>query len=392
MKNNVDVLNGLEDKYEDIDGKYIYIKTISKYFWIEKSKFLSSGDMWHNTMLTTKELYWLRQNDTIKTYDDITYKFRWEEWKYNLLNEADILLPSDNPILHNDIKELFNSLCWWKKENIEYLHSCIYYKYLNINDFTIPAIIFHWTWWSGKWTLMSLLATIFWEGNVMKNLWQRELTGSFDTYKWQKIIVEFAEISSWNPYTDIKIINKLKNIIWSNVITVNEKGIQSYEISNIAWFFITSNSNTPLKLDSKEVWNRRFNVIKSKIKLKNWEAVNAIIKDKIIISNYLAWLELNYLDVKKYKQMPNLENKDKELLEDLSQDESNLFWEWLLSNFPKLKWQKLTIKEINWYIDKYCNENEILKSEIMKYFWKNSKYEKKKLRVWTKTPYGVIIE
>jgi hypothetical protein len=33
---------------------------------------------------------------------------------------------------------------------------------------------------------------------------------------------------------------------------VNEKGIQPYQIENIAWFFISSNSNKPLQLDDKD--------------------------------------------------------------------------------------------------------------------------------------------
>jgi len=60
---------------------------------------------------------------------------------------------------------------------------------------------------------MSLLETIFYKDNVLANLGQRDLTGSFDTYRGQKLIVEFAEVTTNNTHSDMGILNKLKNII-----------------------------------------------------------------------------------------------------------------------------------------------------------------------------------
>jgi hypothetical protein len=36
-------------------------------------------------------------------------------------------------------------------------------------------------------------------------------------------VVEFAELATNNTYNDIKVLNKLKNIIGAEKITVNEK-------------------------------------------------------------------------------------------------------------------------------------------------------------------------
>lgn len=41
------------------------------------------------------------------------------------------------------IKELIENVAGHKEENYEYLHKAILYKYLNINDFTIPSIVFY---------------------------------------------------------------------------------------------------------------------------------------------------------------------------------------------------------------------------------------------------------
>jgi hypothetical protein len=59
------------------------------------------------------------------------------------LNECDILKPSNTPILDDSIKILIDTVCGFKNENIEYLHKAILYKYLNLNDFTIPSIVLY---------------------------------------------------------------------------------------------------------------------------------------------------------------------------------------------------------------------------------------------------------
>lgn len=384
-------LENLEIKYDSIEWNHVYIKSIAKYYWLERKKFLSVSEMCHNNLLTTKEVIALRSFWLVETFDDITYKVWGEKWKFNMLDDSIILKPSNTPVLHSDIEELLFTVCWWEKENIDYLHKAIYYKYLNINDVNIPAIILHWAWGSWKWTLMSMFETIYWSDNVLKNLGQRELTWNFDVYKWQKIIVEFAEITTWNHYSDVRVINKLKNIVWSDILQVNEKGIPWYQISNIAWFFISSNSNVPIRLDSKEAGNRRFNVIRSKHKLQDWARINQSISNKKIVSDYLSWLELHYSEVLKLDKLENLENNDKKALEDLSQVESNNFWDWYIMEYPEIVGTKLKLEDIQSMIKEYCDIFSINYNDMMKYFWNTSRYIKTKLRIWEKTFYGVKI-
>lgn len=380
----------LEEKLSDINDTYIYIKSVAKYYWIEAKIFFSPADVGNNLLLTPNEIKASREFWIIKTYDNFTYKRWWKDWCYNLLNEESILKASDNPVLHNDIKILIENVCGYKKENIEYLHKAILYKYHNINDFTIPAIVLYGHWWSWKWTLISLLSTIFGEENVLSNLWQRDLSWWFDTYKWQKLIVEFAEIATNNTHSDIWILNKLKNIIWAEKITINEKWVKQYQTENIAWFFITSNSNKPLQLDDKDKGNRRFSIIKSISKLGNWKSINETIKNKRVISNYLAWLHETYPEVISYKSLEALDNEDKNDLIERSQSDANQFWEWIGDNFPDYIGKKKK-SEIDDMISMFCNENNYEEKEFIKYFWHNSKYPKKKIRIWDDTYYWVEI-
>lgn len=384
-------LEELAEKFEDIQDSYIYIKNLAKYYWIEAKVFFSSADTQNNLLLSQKELKNVRQYGLIETFDNLVYKKGWKEGCYNLLDESKILKPSDTPELHKDIETLINNICWNKKENIDYLHKAILYKYLNLNDFTIPAIVLYGKGWSWKGTLMSLLETIFYKDNVLSNLWQRDLTGSFDTYRGQKLVVEFAEVTTNNTHSDMWILNKLKNIIWAWEITVNEKWVRQYQIDNIAWFFISSNSNKPLQLDDKDKGNRRFTIIKSINSLENWREINEVIKDEQIVSNYLAWLLKEFPEVLKYKSLNALDNEDKRDLEERSQSEANQFWEWLFDNFPDYKGKKKKV-DIDDMINMFCTENWIEEKEFKKYFWSHSRYPKKKIRIWDDTCYWVIIE
>ncbi len=381
----------LEEITSDLLDNYAYIKWIAKYFWIDRKKFFRPNEVMSNIMCSEKELRGLRQYGIINTYDDICFYRGGKSGCLNLLEEDKILLPSGSPEINKYIQELIENVAGYKDENIEYLHRAIFYKYLNINDHTLPSIVFYGKGWSWKGTFISLLWTIFWEEHILANLWQRDLSSAFDTYKWQKIAVEFAEISTNNTRGDSQILNKLKNIIWADKITINEKGVQPYQIENIAWFFISSNSNKPLQLDDKDKGNRRFTIIRSESKLKNWKDVNKAIKDTEIVSNYIAWLFQNYPEVLEYKKLEALDNQDKRELEERSQNEANNFWEWLEENYSNIK-GKITKAEIEDYLQKYCFENNLDEKETVKYFWNNSKYPKKKIRIWDKTYYWVEIK
>jgi len=133
---------------------YIYL---NKYHCIYDTQF--------NQTRNTQEVYlhtWLKPNLLrekilsweLKSYDDLTYSYNWEEWKFNLLDKESIFNrwykdPCYNYKLHPFLEKLFYHICGWKKENIDYLHKCILHKYKNVDDVFVPCIIFHWS--GGTW-------------------------------------------------------------------------------------------------------------------------------------------------------------------------------------------------------------------------------------------------
>lgn len=367
---------------------YIYVKNLAKYYWIEEKMFLSPGDAQSNLRVNRNELLEMREKWEIKEYIGLIYRDGGKSWYYNLLKEEDILKPSDTPILHDDIKTLISNIWGYKDENIEYLHKSLLYKLTHLNDSTIGSIVLYGHGGSWKGTYMSLMSTIFWSDNVLANLWQRDLTGNFDTYNGKKLILEFAEVVTNNTQKDVHVLNKLKNIIWAELITVNQKHVKQYQVENIAMFYITSNSNKPIQLDDTSVGNRRFSIIKCYSKLPRPTQVNKSVRNKKIVSDYLAWLFQEFPEVIKYKQLEALENSDKKDLEEQCLNEANAFWDWIKESHPWFKW-KQRITEVYQYLEQYCEQNDLDYFETKKFFWHHSRYPKKKVRIWKDTYSGV---
>lgn len=370
--------------------KYHYIKYFAMYYWVQQKKYFKSGDTANNLMWDWEKLKKARWKGEIKTYDNVCY-CKWGKAKcFNLLDESKILLPSDTPEIHPSIQYLIENVCWNKKENIDWLHKAILYKYTHMNDVTIPAVVFFWAWWSWKGTIVRLLETIFNKENVLWNLGQRELTSNFDVYKWDKLVVEFAEVSSNNTNADLGILNKLKNLIGAEKITINTKWVPQYEADNMAWFFISSNSNQPIRLDDKSKWNRRFTIIRTWPKLENTKDIYEAILNPQIVQNYLAWLHVTYPEILNSEGLPALNNEEKEELEDMSKSHSHIFWEWYKEKYPS-KVGKIKRNEIESCFETFCFENFIDLRDFKKYFWKDSKYPLKRIRLDWKSPYGVNI-
>jgi hypothetical protein len=67
-------------------------------------------------------------------------------------------------------------------------------------------------------------------------------------------------------------------------------------------------------------------------------------------------------------------------LEERAQNEANQFWDWLSEEYPEIKGKK-SVSEINLLIEIFCNSCDIEIFEFKRYFWHNSKYQKKRMRI-----------
>lgn len=394
---NIKKLEKIDYKKEIIEEKedrYVFIKSLARYYWLKKDVFHKAEDVCSCLLKSREQLKEMRLNWEIKTYDDMVYKYWGEKNSFNIMDEDSIIKANNTPILHPYIKLLIENVCWYNKINIEWIYKAILYKYKNINSYNIPWVILYWVWWSWKWTFIKLLSKIFWERNTLENLSYDDLVNSFDVYEWNKLIVEYWEIWTYNVWKDKRVLNKLKWKICQEKVTVNKKWISQFQRDNLAWFFITSNENKPIQLDSKEKGNRRFTVIKSKKALTYNEskAIYDTIRNKNVISSFIAWLEkefwkeVNDLDF----EIKALDNQEKIDLENRALSDIDNFWLEIKDKYPI--WTKIKIFDIKTELIDFANKIEENISELERFLWNNSPFVKTKISIDGKKYWWIKIE
>lgn len=384
-----------ENKVEKVEkeDRYVFIKDICRYYWLRRGVFHTEKEAMQILKCNTETIRFKRPTE-IQEYEATVWRDWWAENCFNLFDKRLIVKPNNTPVIHPYIQLLIENVCNYEEINIKWLYQAILYKYYNLNDYDIPAVVLYWHGGSWKWTLIKLLSRIFSDEYTLWDLGIGDLMGNHTTYTGEKFIVEYSEIITNNVKNDKEILNKLKNIIWAEKFTVNKKNIQSYQRENLAWFFISSNSNKPIQLDNIDVGNRRFSFIKSRRALsvdeitKIYEAIN----NPNYISSFIAWLEANYWEeIKKpgYK-IRALQNKEKEDVEMRSMSDIDIFWHEIKQKYQK--WEKITIEKLDSELENYCNESWESYFEIKKYMWNNSPFVKKKISIEWKKYYWIIIE
>lgn len=338
--------------------RYIFLDKYLEFYDTNYKRVQQAWAVASSMGLTGKELNKLVMDQIIMKYEDLCYWYGGKEGFYNTLDETSIVIHGwdSEAIIHPHIEALIDNISWHKKKNSEWLHKAILYKLTHINDVNIPAVILYWSWWSGKGTFINLLSKIFWQENTQVWLWQRDLEWSFDSYVWQKLIVEFKEISSWNTHEDKKILDRIKGFIGEKRITVNSKFQNAKEVDNIAWFHMSSNHPIPIQLDSKQSWNRRFTIIKTGNMLNQELAVTmnrVTFENKQVIKQYVSWLYETYPEVPGYTTMLALENDEKKMVEDQCEWVGNLFFEWFEEEYPTI--YKVSNKQFKVLLDMYKN-------------------------------------
>lgn len=383
---------------QDFLNKYIYEMNTEdpEYIWLSDSWVfykVSNGEnhdllqVWINLWLSNKKIkesiwYW----KLIPKYKKLYYWNSPQDWDYNLLRLP--YLKKYEIKNFNEVKEIVNikylisNVLWNKEENIEWFERALLYKIDHIDDHMMPWVVLYGKGWTWKGTLMTFLWQIFWEWNVQANLWQSALTWWFDVYTWEKLVVEFAEIQNYNTNHDKLALNKLKNLIMAKEITVNRKYAASYTANNIAWFFISSNSDRPLMLDSEDKWNRRFTIIKTgdKIERNKVEDIYRDIYNKDIIGKYIWYLRAKHGKIEKIQA---LENQDKKDLIENNKSDTTIFFDSLYKQFW---WKRVSANQISQNALIFCDNNWLdhkhfmryIRNEMPDYVWY------KMMRFWSK--------
>lgn len=389
IKHDKEELLKMLDMGEYEKPTYLWLSDLGVFYHVESWNQHSAQATSINLNVKQKDLNEMVWSNVIPKYKKLYYGVNPPHNCYNLLNTNKILKPCDSK---NDIagvrsceiiKKLVSNVFGNKKENIEWGEKTLWYKYNNINDVMIPAVILYWNWWTWKGLFFKLMKTIFWDENVLDNLTQKDLLGEFSTYQGRKLVVEFAEISSYNTNLDKQALNNLKNLIFASEITINRKHEAQYQTNNLAWFFITSNNLTPVVLETADQNNRRFSVIKTWEKLDEsfwFEAYNAV-NDIAGVRRYLKYLEEKY--GKDLERPIALKNIDKNDLIEKSKSDSVIFFE---SIWEKYDWKRVLGEDVMYDFEAFCKKSWIEFDIAKRYLRKDlpNFVEYKKMRIaWT---------
>jgi hypothetical protein len=205
---------------------------------------------------------------------------------------------------------------------------------------------------------MILLQTIFWTDNIQFWLWQDDIESQFSSYSWQKLVVEFKELSNNDEAKGKRNIEKLKTIIFEEKISVNKKYLQVYDIDNIAWFIMSSNNANALHLDQKEKGNRRFSIIHTgeSIHPEVWARISETIRNKEIVGNFLAYLDRVYPETRDKKYFLALENDDKRNLEESNRSLGMQILDFIEEKYPDIR--KIRKEAMDRILTEYENETK----------------------------------
>lgn len=386
-----------EDPDLHITNRFVYLDFHLSFYDVKARRMVDKQKISDHLLLKPKEVLEMR-GEEINEYEDLCYRDGGKKWFFNTLDKTTFTTPSKTPKLHPDIERLMTNLCNNNKENIDYLHRAILYKYTHLNDVLLPAVVFFGPGGSGKGTFIKLLWEIFGKDNMQEGLGQKDIESDYTSYNGEKLIVEFREINTGSKFKDLQMLDRLKSIIWESRISINPKYGKKMEVDNIAWFILSSNHTVPIQLDSIQNWNRRFSIIRtgSGIKIEEWKQINATIKDKKIMQDYLAWLYETYPDVPGLESMPPLDNQEKRNLEMLCETVGNLFFTWLEERYPYV--YKITNSQRDILLDIY--RDEISDHEFWDSRYKitnfnsglSHKYNPQKIRIGWKIQQGYLIE
>lgn len=366
-------------------AQFIYIESSGEYYSPEYKKYYKENDFRrilakeYDRTISEETLRGFMRDWTIPSVKDICYNPTERKWYYNTFISSSITSASSSPFLDEGIELLISNLCHGDKESIDWIHKAILYKLTNLANVRIPCVVFYWVWWSGKSTFIDFLKTIFWEQNVMGNLRQSELAGAYDFIKGDKLIYEFAEITSYNANIDRQMLTKLKNMVFAPTLTVNPKWRPQYQTDNFGWYFVSSNSMRPLVFDSTDSGNRRFVCFKSNRGLVSDEVgkIQQAISNKDTIENYIAWLIQEYNEVLDYTEFYTLENEDKALITQNSQGD---LWEFISLLKEKYTGKRLPVSIFNDEIQKFSFNESISESYLKGLFKSQAPFRKLK---WT---------
>lgn len=344
------------EKQKLYKNRFLLDDSVSRFFDIKYNCYKTEKEISRSLEINIRDLNTDIWNKKIPKYNWFCY-LDWNiEWYYNLFDKDLLAKPSNNPRLSKWIEYLISNICWWNEEDMNYVYKSIIYKYTHINDFLIPALVTIWRQWTWKWWFIDLITAIFNIKNCELWLNQNNIESRFSNFKWDKLILEYKEITNTDKKKWKENMWVLKSKIMEKNIQVERKGIDTWMLKSIVWYIISSNDDVPLQLDDPSKWNRRFSFVKWTRELPVDEAnlfYESIWKNEDI-SDFIAWLFKKFPDIEKEKRLMSHDNEIKRNIEKMCESIWNAFFWWFEKKFPNIK--KISCIERRYFLNIYKNE------------------------------------
>jgi hypothetical protein len=215
---------------------------------------------------------------------------------YNTFRGFDCDLPyeyTENPIAVEHFRNHLNHLTDHEEKSLIYLES--YFADIIQNPDKPPgtAILLKSPQGHGKDLLMDIISKMLNISYVCRTEDIKDVLGNFNTAIKDKVICVINELEGKDGW---EYRDKLKGVITTEYLNINEKGIKHYKQKNALRFFVMSNRKNPIEIAQDD---RRFMVFKSHFKKPSTDYFNNLVKilnDKnslYTIFNYLKNLKIN---------------------------------------------------------------------------------------------------
>jgi len=368
--------------------RIFYDETKMKYCDVSDSNFwyCKKQDLLDFLEINPKDLNDLKRSWKIPKYKWLVYKDWWQQWYYNLFKKETVTDVWNKNSCIPEIKYLISNLCNKDKDSIEWVEKAILFKYENLNEVIIPALVFCGEQWTWKWLFLELLTRIFWKENTQRGITQESLNSRFVPYHGKKLIVEMNELYIENYNQWKKVMNKLKAMINESKIQVEKKGMDHIVVDSIAWFIMSSNEKVPIKLDWWSTNDRRFTIIETGEYIapeRGGEIYNSFTDENI-------WNFLKYLKNKYWENTLNtndviaLNNESKRKLTEATQSAWDSFFKRIESEYPDINFITNNQRDdLLWKYRGLVDDNEPFDNRYkIKFFneWLSFRYEVANLR------------
>jgi len=356
-----------EDQFFMIEEPLMFGKESEKdHYFYNKADFNTLTTDWSYSVMDEEGgfqdkpffIEWLKDKNKRK-YKRVDFlpNFNIEDIPENIYNTfKGFEVEADSDEIEADIQYFLDHLLLLSNSNIEvqqYLIKYLAHMIQKPQELPEVAILLRSQQGVGKDALIDFMEKIIGQDYVYRTENCEDLFGSFNPCLKNKLIIQLNELQGKDGFHNKE---KIKNLITTKRVNINEKGIKQYSLTNYSRLFIFSNNLTPIEIPADD---RRWMVIKCG-NPKNREYYNKLYKlynDEAFIQSLYSYFK-NY-ELKKFD--PKTERVITDVYQSMQEQQTHPLYKYLLENFNSQNEYKNTFSK---YIIHKKTNNILITSSV----------------------------